>query len=115
MEDVTNVLNLKLDADWVVLSACNTAAADGRNSEAISGLGRSFFYAGARALLLTHWAVESESAMSLTIATLGAYAANPASSRTQVLRQAQLKLLVNPANAHPTYWAPYTLVGDAAR
>ena len=48
------MLGLKLDADWVVLSACNTASADGRGSEAVSGLGRAFFYAGARSLLLTH-------------------------------------------------------------
>ncbi len=43
------ILGLKLNADWVVLSACNTAAANGAGAEAVSGLGRAFFYAGARA------------------------------------------------------------------
>ena len=49
---------LKLDADWVVLSACNTAGPDGTlGGESLSGLARAFFYAGARALLVSHWAV----------------------------------------------------------
>src|SRR5262245_66451196 len=54
---------LKLDADWVVLSACNTAAGDGNatGAEALSGLARAFFYAGARALRVSHWAVDSTS------------------------------------------------------
>ena len=63
------VLGLKLNADWVVLSAFNTAAADGRAEEALSGLARGFFYAGSRSLLVTHWAVESESAKLLTTST----------------------------------------------
>ena len=48
---MSEVLGLRLDADWVVLSACNTAAADGAGAEAVSGLGRAFFYAGTRAVL----------------------------------------------------------------
>jgi CHAT domain-containing protein len=52
----SEVTKLKLDADWVVLSACNTGAG-GENgvTEALSGLARAFFYAGARALLVSHW------------------------------------------------------------
>lgn len=110
-----DVLGLQLDADWVVLSACNTAAADGRSGEALSGLGRGFFYAGARALLVTHWAVESESAMQLTTTTFERFATDPRMPRGEALRQAQLTLLRNPATAHPTYWAPFALVGDGAR
>src|SRR3990172_9547643 len=53
------ILPLRLDADWIVLSACNTAAGSGEGGEAVSGLGRAAFYAGARALLVSHWAVES--------------------------------------------------------
>ncbi len=60
-----DVLKLTLGADWVVLSACNTAAGDGKGEEAISGLGRGFFFAGARSMLVTHWAVESTSARAL--------------------------------------------------
>ncbi len=61
-----DILSMRLDADWVVLSACNTAASNGEGAEAMSGLGRAFFYAGARALLVTFWPVETESARRLT-------------------------------------------------
>src|SRR5690606_12703423 len=56
------ILGLKLDADWVVLSACNTGSGANAGAEAASGLGRAFFYAGTRALLLTNWSVHSASA-----------------------------------------------------
>src|SRR4029077_10791194 len=59
------ILALKLDADWVVLSACNTGAGSGEGAEAASGLGRAFFYAGTRALLVTNWSVHSQSAREL--------------------------------------------------
>jgi CHAT domain-containing protein len=55
----SEVAQLKLNADWVVLSACNTMAGDRPGAEALSGLARAFFYAGARALLVTHWPVAS--------------------------------------------------------
>ena len=56
----SEVAQLKLNADWVVLSACNTIAGDKPGAEALSGLARAFFYAGARALLVSHWAVAFE-------------------------------------------------------
>ncbi len=110
-----DVLTLKLNADWVVLSACNTAAADGRAEEALSGLARGFFYAGARSLLVTHWAVEGESAKLLTTATFEHYSANPQAPKAESLRQAMLKVMAAPAYAHPAYWAPYALIGDGGR
>ena len=60
------ILALKINADWVVLSACNTATGDGAGAEAVSGLGRAFFYAGTRALLVSNWPVETTSARALT-------------------------------------------------
>ena len=60
------ILELRLDADWVVLSACNTGASDGAGAEAFSGLGRAFFYAGTRPILLSNWPVETTSARELT-------------------------------------------------
>jgi CHAT domain-containing protein len=110
-----DVLTLKLNADWVVLSACNTAAADGRAEEALSGLARGFFYAGARSLLVTHWAVDSASAMLLTTTTFDNYSANDQAPKAESLRQAMLKVMANPAFSHPAYWAPYALVGDGGR
>ena len=110
-----DVLTLKLNADWVVLSACNTAAADGKAEEALSGLARGFFYAGSRSLLVTHWAVESESAKLLTTATFAHYTANPQAAKAESLRQAMLKVMQMPQYSHPAYWAPYALVGDGGR
>ena len=122
---MNEVLGLKLGADWVVLSACNTAAGDGKGAEAISGLGRVFFYAGSRALLVTHWPVETTSARALTTELFRRQAANANLTRAEALRQAQLALIDGPgyteagksvhAYAHPLFWAPYALVGDGGR
>ena len=120
MEDI---LGLKMNADWVVLSACNTAGSDGQGAEAVSGLGRAFFYAGSRALLVTHWPVETTSARRLVTDTFERYAGRNDLSRAQALRQAMLELLdkrmdgsARPVSyAHPLFWAPYALVGDAGR
>lgn len=110
-----DVLSLKLNADWVVLSACNTAAADGQASQAISGLGRGFFYAGARALLVTHWAVESASASRLVTEVFKQYGAENGLSRAKALRAGQLTLMKLPQYQHPFFWAPYALIGDGGR
>jgi len=68
----SEVAQLKRNADWVVLSACNTAAGDKPGAEALSGLARASFYAGARALLVSRWQVDSESAVRLTTSTFDA-------------------------------------------
>lgn len=115
-----DILTLKLDADWVILSACNTAAGDGRGGEAISGLGRGFFYSGSRALLVTHWPVETVSARNLVVGVFAELAAAPQIPRAEALRRAMLKVMGDDgrdgnnrfAYAHPLFWAPYALVGD---
>lgn len=89
-------MTLKLNADWVVLSACNTAAAEGGAEEALSGLVRGFFYAGSRSVLMTHWAVESDSAKELTTHTFAHYAANPRAAKAESLRQAMVKVMAMP-------------------
>jgi CHAT domain-containing protein len=110
------ILALKLRADWVVLSACNTAAAGDANGESVSGLGRAFFYAGAKSLLVTNWAVETESARMLTTELFRQQAANPALTRAGALRQSMLALMQKSrpefSYAHPMFWAPYSIVGD---
>ena len=110
-----DVLSLKLNADWVVLSACNTAGADGRAGEALTGLARGFFYAGSRSLLVTHWAVETESAMMLTTKTFAAYKGDAGLRRAEALRQAMLDTMKVSRFSHPAYWAPYALVGEGGR
>jgi CHAT domain-containing protein len=113
-----DVLKLTLGADWVVLSACNTAAGDGKGEEAISGLGRGFFFAGARSMLVTHWAVESTSARALVSRLFARHAEAKGASRAQSLREAQLEMIGGEAGKqfmHPAFWSPYALVGDAVK
>jgi CHAT domain-containing protein len=110
-----DVLSLKLNADWVVLSACNTAAADGKAQEALSGLARGFFYAGSRSLLVTHWSVESESATLLTTRTFQAYREGHGLTRGQALNRAMLSVMNEKKFSHPAFWAPYVLVGEGGR
>jgi CHAT domain-containing protein len=121
---VEEILGLKLDADWVVLSACNTAAGEGGGAEAVSGLGRAFFYAGARALLVTHWPVETTSARVLTTDLFRRQAANPQLDRAAALREAMIAMIdsggrVDDATkqpifsyAHPMFWSPFALIGE---
>ena len=110
--DASEVAQLKLDADWVVLSACNTAAPDGKlGGQSLSGLARAFFYAGARSLLVSHWAVASQPTVVLTTSLFEAYARDGAVGRAAALRTAQLKLLGDAATSHPSFWAPFVLVG----
>jgi len=121
------ILALRLNADWVVLSACNTASGQGAGSEAISGLGRAFFYAGARALLVSNWPVETTSARALTTELFRRQAADPRLTRAAALQQTMNMLidegrLVDPETkrivfsyAHPIFWAPFTIVGDGGR
>jgi CHAT domain-containing protein/Tfp pilus assembly protein PilF len=113
----SEVAQLKLNADFVVLSACNTIAGDRPGAEALSGLARSFFYAGARSLLVTHWAVVSEAATRLTISTFDRLKADPKMGRAEALRQAMLGYLndtSSPQNAYPAFWGPFALIGEGA-
>jgi CHAT domain-containing protein len=111
---------LDLNADWVVLSACNTATGDSAGSEALTGLGRAFFYAGARALLATQWSVETTSAKALTVGLFEQQTRNARQSRAKSLQTAMLKMIDGTAQAgsplataysHPFFWAPFVLVG----
>lgn len=110
----SEVAELDLAADWVVLSACNTAAGGNGDAEALSGLARAFFHAGARALLVSHWEVSSYAAVKLSTAAFAALAEGKASGRAEAMRQAMLSLIESgvPADAHPASWAPFVVVGE---
>jgi CHAT domain-containing protein/Tfp pilus assembly protein PilF len=113
----SEVAELKLNADFVVLSACNTIAGDKPGAEALSGLARSFFYAGARALLVTHWSVDSDAATRLTTSTFDLLKADPNLGRAEALRRAMLAYLndtSSPRNAYPALWGPFALIGEGA-
>ncbi|WP_426422776.1 CHAT domain-containing protein [Bradyrhizobium genosp. A] len=120
------ILALKLDADWVVLSACNTGLGDGAGAEATSGLGRAFFYAGTRALLVTNWSVHSQSARELVADLFKRQSDDKRLARGEALRQAMMSMIDGPgytdsagrtefAYAHPLFWAPYSIIGDGGR
>jgi CHAT domain-containing protein len=107
---------LKLDADWVILSACNTAAGGAIGAQALSGLARAFFYAQARALLVSHWEVDSEATVKLITSAVGTITRDSSMGRAEAVRRAMLSLIDNgePREAHPTLWAPFVLVGEGA-
>ena len=117
------ILALKLNSDWVVLSACNTGAGEGAGAEAVSGLGRAFFYAGTRALLVSNWPVETTSAKTLTTDLFRHQAADLTLSRSDALNRTMLEMIDRLgykdatgkmvfSYAHPVFWAPFSLVGD---
>ena len=108
---------LKINADWVLLSACNTASPDAPEAQGLSGLSRAFFYAGARSLLVSHWRVRDDVAPVLIPAMLLAERQHPELSHAQSLRQASMAILDDPAldGAAPAAWAAFTLIGDPGR
>lgn len=104
--------DLDLDADWVILSACNTAAPGGAGAESLSGLASAFFYAGARSLLVSHWVVDDAAARRITTGALAAMTEDPGAGRSEALRQSLLTLMEEDRFAHPAMWAPFVLVGQ---
>ncbi len=111
----SEVAALKLNADWVVLSACNTAAGDQIGAQALSGLARAFFYAGGRALLVSHWPVYSDAAVRLTINAFAELERHPNEGRAEALQKSMTALMDDRSqadNAHPAVWAPFIVVGE---
>jgi CHAT domain-containing protein/tetratricopeptide (TPR) repeat protein len=112
----SEIATLKLDADWVILSACNTAAGGAASADALSGLARAFIYAQARALLVSHWAVESDTTVTLITTAVRETIRDTTVGRAEALRRSMLALIDHgdPAEAHPAYWAPFVVVGEGA-
>lgn len=109
----TEIAALRLDARLVVLSACNSASGDRAGDEALGGLAHAFLYAGADALMVSHWRVRDDAAARLTVATARGMARglDPANA----LRRAQLALMASrdlPGASHPAVWAPFVVVGE---
>ena len=107
------VATLRLNADLVVLSACNTGAAGSGafGGGALEGLADAFFNAGARAVLASHWEVPSAATARLMTGVFERYGQDRGRGLAQALRQSQLELLGDSATAHPFYWAAFTLIG----
>ncbi len=115
----SQLVGLDLDADLVILSACNSGGPGGTTAgESLSGLARAFFYVGARSLLVTHWSVNDQVAAFLVADTLRRMKENPALGVAGSLRNAQLAMLADagkglpPEIAHPFFWAPFAVIGE---
>ena len=118
----SEITGLTIDANWVILSACNTASGDGsQGAPGLSGLARSFFFAGARNLLASHWPVRDDVASIMTVNLVKLRQENPKLSRAEALQRAMQAIRNDPQAdddidswAHPSAWAPFTLIGDGA-
>jgi CHAT domain-containing protein len=113
----SEVAQLKMNADIIMLSACNTASGDELGAEGLSGLARAFIYAGARSLLVSHWSVESTSAAELTTGMFDAMSADKSIGRSEALQMSMVDLMTDKERSyysHPAFWAPFSLVGDGA-
>jgi CHAT domain-containing protein len=117
----SDIVGLNLDADLVILSACNSGGPGGTTAgESLSGLARAFFFAGARSLLVTHWSVNDQAAAYLVVDTLQRLRVAPGSGVAEAVRGAELSMLdaaghAMPAQiAHPFFWAPFAVIGSGA-
>jgi len=111
----SDVAMLKMNADFVVLSACNKAAGDKPGAEALSGLARAFFYAGAKSLVVSHWEVDSDATVELMDGLFEALKASPHLSHAEALRLSMLRMIADsskPQWAQPMFWAPFVVVGE---
>jgi CHAT domain-containing protein len=111
----SEIADLKLDADWVLLSACNTAGGAEPGAEGLSGLARAFLFAGARSIMVSHWPVRDDAAARLTTVALDRLETGQARGRAEALQQSMLALMDDtrdPTLAHPSAWAPFVLVGE---
>jgi len=109
---------LKLNADWVILSACNTADGDKPGAEALSGLARAFFYAGAKSLLVSNWYLDTKAAVQLTTHTVHMMEQEKTMLPAEALRRSMLEFIDSPKNvddAYPGVWAPFMVVGLTQR
>jgi CHAT domain-containing protein len=106
----SEIAMMRLNASLVILSACNTAGADGQlGGESLSGLVRAFFYAGARNVLATHWPIASQPTVELTTGMVRKRAQGV--NWSDALRESKLRMMDNPATSHPFFWGAFSLVG----
>jgi CHAT domain-containing protein len=114
--EASEVASLQLDADLVVLSACNTASrSTSLSGESLTGLAQAFFSAGARKVLATHWPVESRRTAELMASVFRAQRAPDYGDIADALRDAQIAMLRSPETSHPWFWAAYTVLGTGPR
>jgi len=111
--EASEIATLRLNADMVVLSACNTAGGDGKfGGDALSGLAESFFFAGARSLVASHWQVSSSATTQLMTSMFRTLGPNLNGGASVALKVAQSRLISKKETAHPFFWAAFVVIGD---
>lgn len=113
--DASEIASLQIAANLVVLSACNTGSSGNQTvqkGDALSGLAESFFIAGARSLLVTHWQVPSAATSSLMRDMFGAIGKDRTLATGTALQRAQLLAIRNDKTAHPFFWGAFSFVGS---
>ena len=101
---------VRIDADLVTLSACDTGLGKEMGGEGLSGLTRAFQFAGARSVLASLWKIDDAPTADLMRRFYGHLKAGRA--KDEALRLAQMELLGSPSSSHPRDWAGFTLIGD---
>jgi len=109
--NASEIFDLKLNADLVVLSACQTGLGKLVRGEGMVGLTRAFMYSGTPSVLVSLWSVSDMSTASL-MSEFYENLIKTKLSKTDALRKAQLALIAGGKYSHPFYWAPFVLVGD---
>ncbi|MBO1326510.1 CHAT domain-containing protein [Acetobacter sp. TBRC 12305] len=118
--DADIVSTLHLDADLALLSACNTQGG-AQGGEALSALARSFFYAGARAVMVTQWSVSDQASAYLVASSLSHIHDDRSGGVAASLRAAQLAMLKDAAAdtasplSNPFFWAAFVVIGDGGK
>jgi CHAT domain-containing protein/Tfp pilus assembly protein PilF len=107
---VYEIFNLKLNADLVVLSACETGLGKQVKGEGLVGLTHAFFYAGTPSILVSLWKVQDRSTADLMVNFYRQLDRDK--DKTEALRLAKLQLIQQNRYAHPYYWAPFVLTGE---
>lgn len=111
--EASEIATLRLNADMVVLSACNTAGGDGKlGGDALSGLAEAFFFAGARSLVASHWQVSSSATTQLMTSMFRTLGPNLNGGASVALKVAQSRLIAKKETAHPFFWAAFVVIGD---
>lgn len=107
---VSEIAKLSLPAEWVILSACNSAASIGPDDPGLSGLAEAFMRAGGRHILATHWIVQDDIASLLTLETLK-YAGQGFSAPQSLQRAIASVRAQSDGKLHPAFWAPFMVIG----
>ena len=108
------IYNMRLPANLVVLSACNTGVGKLEKGEGIMSLSRAFFYAGVKSLLMSLWKVSDESSSELMVSFYEGLKAGK--DKDLALQQAKVDYIQNQEfsmKSHPYFWAGFVLKGDA--